>query len=81
MDKIKKHIPRWAILISLVSFILIGIGIGISLLYQLSIIYAEPGIVFVEILFLIALFYFLVYIPTIIMYDYFKCFKSKIDQN
>ena len=74
MTKIEKRIPKWAILISLVCFILIGIGIGISFLYQLSIIYAEPGIVFVEILFLIALFYFLVYIPIIIMYDYFKSF-------
>ncbi len=78
MDKIKKRIPRWALWISLVLFILIGIGIGITFLYQSSRIFAEPYIVLGELLFLSFIFYFLVYIPIMTMYDYIKHFKSKL---
>ncbi len=64
--------PRWAIGISLSFFILIGIGISITFLYQLSRIFAEPYIVLGELLFLTFIFYFLIYTPTTIMIHHFK---------
>ena len=72
------HIPpRWVLWISFVFFILIGIGLGISVLYQLSIIYIEPaGIVFGEILFLILAFYVIIYVPIIMIYRYLKVEKK-----